>query len=49
MNKSIVSQILNDEKVNKHNSANIKETWTFEKNMKSSDLNWKVSEINRPN
>ena len=48
-NNTIVSEILNDEKVNKHNTANIKEIWTFDKNLKSSDLNWKVSEINRPN
>ena len=49
MNNTFVSEIINDEKVNKHNTANIKEIWTFDKNLKSSDPNWKVSEINRPN
>ena len=49
MNNTFVSEIINDEKVNKHSTANIKEIWTFDKNLKSSDPNWKVSEINRPN
>jgi len=49
MNNTFVSEIINDEKVNKHSTANIKEIWTFDKNLKSSDPNWKICEINRPN
>ena len=49
LNNSIISQIKDDEKVNKRNNSNVNETWSFDKNINSSDPNWKVAEIDRLN
>ena len=49
LNNSIISQIKDDEKVNKRNNSNVNETWSFDKNINSSDPNWKVAERDRLN
>ena len=46
---SIISEFKDDEKSTKRNSAKTKEVWTFSKNLKSKDPNWKVIAISRLN
>ena len=46
---STISEFKDDEKSTKRNSAKIKEIWTFSKNLKSKDPNWKVIAISRLN
>ena len=44
-----ISEFKDDEKSTKRNSAKTKEIWTFSKNLKSKDPNWKVIAISRLN
>ena len=46
---STISELKDDEKSTKRNSAKTKEVWTFSKNLKSKDPNWKVITIRRLN
>ena len=46
---STISEFKDDEKSTKRNSAKTKEIWTFSKNLKSKDPNWKVIAISRLN
>ncbi len=46
---STISEFKDDEKSTKRNSAKTKEVWTFSKNLKSKDPNWKVIAIRRLN
>ena len=42
---SSLSEFQEDEKVTKRNSSKTKEVWTFRKNLKTKDPNWKVQNI----
>ena len=46
---SSLSEFQEDEKVTKRNSSKTKEVWTFRKNLKTKDPNWKVQTISRLN
>ena len=46
---SSLSEFQEDEKVTKRNSSKTKEVWTFRKNLKTKDPNWKVQNISRLN
>ena len=46
---SIISEFKDDEKSTKRNSVKTREVWTFSKNLKSKDPNWKVISISRLN
>ena len=46
---STISEFKDDEKSTKRNSSKTKEVWTFSKNLKSKDPNWKVITIRRLN
>ncbi len=46
---STISEFKDDEKSIKRNSSKTKEVWTFSKNLKSKDPNWKVIAIRRLN
>ena len=46
---SSLSKFQEDEKVTKRNSSKTKEVWTFRKNLKTKDPNWKVQTISRLN
>ena len=46
---STISELKDDEKFTKRNSTKTKEVWTFSKNLKSKDPNWKVLDISRLN
>ena len=46
---STISEFKDDKKSTKRNSAKTKEVWTFSKNLKSKDPNWKVIAISRLN
>ena len=46
---STISEFKDDEKSTKRNTAKTKEVWTFSKNLKSKDPNWRVISISRLN
>lgn len=46
---SSLSELQENEKVIKRNSSKTKEVWTFRKNLKTKDPNWKVQTISRLN
>jgi len=46
---SSLSEFQEDEKVTKRNNSKTKEVWTFRKNLKTKDPNWKVQTISRLN
>ncbi|MAT22987.1 MAG: hypothetical protein CML86_05755, partial [Rhodobiaceae bacterium] len=46
---SSLSEFQEDEKITKRNSSKTKEVWTFRKNLKTKDPNWKVQTISRLN
>ena len=46
---SSLSEFQEDEKVTERNSSKTKEVWTFRKNLKTKDPNWKVQTISRLN